>query len=160
MNSNLPGKLLKRKLSELNSALFFAENDSLFKLPNHLVTEMELNDDGDEIRFAIPKPAQDIEAFDKEFPVRMEYFKKGIAYRLKIQGKGFISEDATVLDNWLAASPTRLEKKNEPMIMVKVVVKYVDYTGNLSQSFPTKLKMAGMQIFDSLFSHKGATVSV
>ena len=56
MNTNLPGKFLKRKLSELNSALFFAEGDSLFKLPNHLVTEMEINDDG-EIRFVIPKPA-------------------------------------------------------------------------------------------------------
>ena len=161
MNSNLPGKLLKRKLLELNSALFFVENDSLFKLPNHLVTEMELNEDGDEIRFAIPKPAQDIEAFDKEFPVRMEFFKKGIAYRLKIQGKGFIKEDAAELENWLAASPTRQEKvKNEPTIMVKVVVKYVDYTGNINSSFSGKLKMAGMQIFDSLFSHKGATVSV
>jgi hypothetical protein len=161
MNSNLPGKLLKRKLLELNSALFFAENDSLFKLPNHLVTEMELNEDGDEIRFAIPKPAQDIEAFDKEFPVRMEFFKKGIAYRLKIQGKGSIIEDAAELENWLAVSPTRQEKvKNEPTIMVKVAVKYVDYTGNINSSFPTRLKMAGMQIFDSLFSHKGATVSV
>jgi len=160
MNSNLPGKLLKRKLLELNSALFFAENDSLFKLPNHLVTEMELNEDGDEIRFAIPKPAQDLEAFDKEFPVRMEFFKKGIAYRLKIQGKGFISEDAAELENWLNASPTRLEKATEAMIMVKVVVKYVDYSGQINSSFPSKLKMAGMQIFDSLFSHKGATVSV
>jgi hypothetical protein len=161
MNSNLPGKLLKRKLLELNSALFFAENDSLFKLPNHLVTEMELNEEGDEIRFAIPKPAQDIGAFDKEFHVRMEFFKKGFAYRLKIQGKGFIIEDAAELENWLSASPTRQEKvKNESMIMVKVVVKYVDYTGNINSSFPSKLKMAGMQIFDSLFSQKGAPVSV
>lgn len=161
MNSNLPGKLLKRKLMELNSALFFAENDSLFKLPNHLVTEMELNEDGDEIRFAIPKPAQDIEAFDKEFPVRMEFFKKGIGYRLRIQGKGFIMEDAAELQHWLNASPARLEKAaNESMIMIKVAVKYVDYTGNINSSLPSKLKMAGMQIFDSLFSHKGATVSV
>ena len=89
MNTNLPGKLLKRKLAELNSALFFAEGDSLFKLPNHLVTEMEINDDG-EIRFVIPKPAQDIEAFDKEFPVRLEFFKKGI-----------FKSTATVTENYL-----------------------------------------------------------
>src|SRR5688572_3492988 len=109
MNTNLPGKLLKRKLSELNSAMFFAEGDSLFKLPNHLVTEMELNDDG-EIRFVIPKPAQNLEAFDKEFPVRLEFFKKGIAYRLKLQGKGEIVEDAAEIEKWVAASPARQEK--------------------------------------------------
>lgn len=162
MNTNLPGKFLKRKLSELNSALFFAEGDSLFKLPNHLVTEMEINDDG-EIRFVIPKPAQDIEAFDKEFPVRLEFFKKGIAYRLKVQGKGTIVEDRAEMDKWIAFSAIRQEKaNNEPAIMIKVSVQFVDYTGNISSSFPSRLKMAGMQLSGWLFSShsKGTSVSV
>lgn len=158
MITNLPGKLLKRKLSELNSALFFAEGDSLFKLPNHLVTEMEINED-DEIRFVIPKPVQDIEAFDKEFPVRLEFFKKGIAYRLKVQGKGEIVEDNNEMEKWLSTSVERQEKaKTEQMIMIKVMVKYVDYTGNISQSsFPSRLKS---QLTEWLFSSKGASVSV
>ena len=157
MNTNLPGKLLKRKLAELNSALFFAEGDSLFKLPNHLVNEMEINDDG-EIRFVIPKPAQDIEAFDKEFPVRLEFFKKGIAYRLKLQGKGAIVEDSAEMEKWLAVSESRQEKaKNETMIMIKVMVKYVDYTGNAPGSFPSRLKT---QLTEWLFSNKSASVSV
>jgi general stress protein 26 len=162
MNTNLPGKFLKRKLSELNSALFFAEGDSLFKLPNHLVTEMEINDDG-EIRFVIPKPAQDIEAFDKEFPVRLEFFKKGIAYRLNVQGKGTIIEDRAEMDKWLAFSTERQEKaKNEPAIMIKVSVQFVDYTGNISGSFPSKLRMASMQLSGWLFSShsKGTSISV
>jgi hypothetical protein len=160
MNTNLPGKFLKRKLSELNSALFFAEGDSLFKLPNHLVTEMEINDEG-EIRFVIPKPAQDIEAFDKEFPVRLEFFKKGIAYRLKVQGKGAIADDGAAMEKWLAYSESRQEKaKNESLIMIRVSVQFVDITGNTSGSFPSRLKMAGMQLSDWLFSHKGASVSV
>jgi hypothetical protein len=158
MNTNLPGKLLKRKLAELNSALFFAEGDSLFKLPNHLVTEMEINDE-DEIRFVIPKPAQNIEAFDKEFPVRLEFFKKGIAYRLKLQGKGEIIEDNIEMEKWTEVSESRQEKvKNEQMIMIKVAVKYVDYTGNMSQSsFPSRLRS---QLTDWLFSSKSASVSV
>jgi hypothetical protein len=160
MNTNLPGKFLKRKLSELNSALFFAEGDSLFKLPNHLVTEMEINDEG-EIRFVIPRPAQYIEAFDKEFPVRLEFFKKGIAYRLKVQGKGFIVEDGAEMEKWLAYSTSRQEKaKNESLIMIRVSVQFVDYSGNINGSFPSRLKMAGMQITDWLFSHKGTSVSI
>lgn len=157
MITNLPGKLLKRKLSELNSALFFAEGDSLFKLPNHLITEMEINDDG-EIRFVIPKPAQDLEAFDREFPVRLEFFKKGIAYRLKLQGKGAIVEDGPEMEKWLAVSESRQEKaRKEAMIMIKVMVKYVDYTGNISHSFPSRLKT---QLTEWLFSSKSASVSV
>lgn len=160
MNTNLPGKLLKRKLSELNCALFFAEGDSLFKLPNHLVTEMEINDDG-EIRFVIPKPAQNIEAFDKAFPVRLEFFKKGTAYRLNLQGKGTIVEEGAEMEKWLAASTTRQEKaKNEQMIMIKVGVKFVDYTGNMPGSFPKRLKMAGMQLSGWLFSSNSKDTSV
>jgi hypothetical protein len=157
MITNLPGKLLKRKLSELNSALFFAEGDSLFKLPNHLITEMEINDDG-EIRFVIPKPAQDLEAFDKEFPVRLEFFKKGIAYRMKLQGKGAIVEDSLEMEKWLAVSESRQEKaRNEAMILIKVMVKHVDYIGNVSNSFPSRIKT---QLTEWLFSSKSASVSV
>jgi general stress protein 26 len=156
MNTHLPGKFLQRKLSELNSALFFAEGDSLFKLPNHLVTEMEINDDG-QIWFVIPKPAQDIDAFDKEFPVRLEFFKKGKPFRLKIQGKGSIVDDRAEIEKLSAAAATMEEKvKNEPVIMIKVQVQFVDYAGNMSASFPNRLKMAGMQLSGWLFSSKGS----
>jgi general stress protein 26 len=159
MNTHLPGKFLKRKLSELNSALFFAEGDSLFKLPNHLVTEMEMNDDG-QIWFVIPKPAQDIEAFDKEFPVRLEFFKKGKPFTLKIQGKGSIVSDRAEIEKLSAASVSMEEKvKSEPVLMIKVGVQFVDYAGNMSTSFPNRLKMAGMQLSGWLFSSK-SSVSV
>jgi general stress protein 26 len=161
MSTHLPGKFLKKKLSELNSALFFAEGDSLFKLPNHLITEMEMNDDG-QIWFVIPKPVQDIEAFDKEFPVRLEFFKKGISFRLKVRGKGSIIGDRAAMETLAAASKTMHEKvENEPVIMIKVLVQFVDYSGNMETSFPTRLKMAGLQLSGWLFSHsKGTGMSV
>lgn len=156
MNTHLPGKFLKRKLSELNSALFFAEGDSLFKLPNHLITEMEINDDG-QIWFVIPKPFQDLQAFDKEFPARLEFFKKGKPFRLKVQGKGLIIEDHVEMESLSAVSETMHEKvKNEPVIMIKVQVQFVDYAGNMNTSFQSRLKMAGMQLSGWLFSQKGS----
>ena len=158
MNNHLPGKFLKRKLAELNSALFFAEGDSLFKLPNHLITEMEMNDDG-QIWFLVPKPAQDLEAFDKEFAVRLEFFKKGKPFRLKVQGKGAIIE-GTERDNLLAESIAMQEKvKQEPVIMIKVTVQFVDYAGTMSDSFSGRLKMAGMQLSGWLFSSSSSAKS-
>ena len=159
MNTHLPGKFLKRKLSELNSALFFAEGDSLFKLPNHLITEMEINDDG-QIWFVIPKPAQDLEAFDKEFPVRLEFFKKGIQFRLKVQGKGRLIENHSEMEELSAPNATMYEKvKTEPVIMIKVGVQFVDYTGNMETSFPDRLRIAGAQLSGWLFSGKSHAVS-
>jgi general stress protein 26 len=159
MNTHLPGKFLKRKLSELSSALFFADGDSLFKLPNHLITEMEINDDG-QIWFVIPKPAQDLEAFDKEFPVRLEFFKKGIQFRLKVRGKGLLVEDRSLMEELSAINSTMYEKvKAEPVIMIKVNVQSVDYTGNMETSFPDRLRIAGAQISGWLFSGKSQAVS-
>ena len=159
MNTHLPGKFLKRKLSELNSALFFAEGDSLFKLPNHLITEMEINDDG-QIWFVIPKPAQDLEAFDKEFPVRLEFFKKGIQFRLKVQGKGRLIENRSEMEELSAPNAAMYEKvKTEPVIMIKVGVQFVDYTGNMETSFPDRLRIAGAQLSGWLFSSKSHAVS-
>ena len=161
MNSHLPGKLLKRKLSELSSALFFAEGDSLFKLQNHLITDMIINNDG-EIWFVIPKPAQEIEAFDKEFPVRLEFFKKGIPFRLKVQGKGSIIGDRAEMEQWSATSEPMLEKvQHEAVIIVKVAVQFVDYAGNMSTSISSRLKLAGMQISGWLFPQsKNSGVSI
>ena len=157
--NHLPGKFLKRKLSELNSALFYAEGESLFKLPNYLVTDMEMNDDG-QIWFVAVKPAQDLEAFDKEFAVRLEFFKKGKPFRLKVQGKGAIVE-GTERDNLLAESPVMQEKaNNEPMIMIKVNVQFVDYAGNMNESFSDRLKLAGMQLSGWLFSSNVKSTAV
>jgi hypothetical protein len=65
------------------------------------------------------------------------------------------------MEKWLAYSESRQEKaKNESLIMIRVSVQFVDITGNTSGSFPSRLKMAGMQLSDWLFSHKSAGVSV
>jgi hypothetical protein len=78
---------------------------------------------------------------------------------LKVQGKGEIVEDNNEMEKWLSTSVERQEKaKTEQMIMIKVMVKYVDYTGNISQSsFPGRLKS---QLTEWLFSSKSASVSV
>lgn len=152
MNTRLHGKFLHKKLSEFKSALFFAEGDALIKLPNHLVTEMEITEEC-EIMFFIPKPVQDITVFDKDFPVRLEFFKKGNPLRLKVSGKGQIISDRAEMEQLTSAS-TQLQGKlgEEPVILVRVTVQYVDYAGNMQDSFPSRLKQVGLHLTDWLFS--------
>lgn len=158
MNTRLPGKFLQKKLSELNSALFFAEGDSLIKLPNHLITEMDIDDDG-VILFVIPKPAQDIAAFDTEFPVNLDFFKKGKPFRVKVHGKGYMITDRAEIESRCAASVQLRDKAgNEPVIMIRVEITNVDYVGNGSDSLPSRIKLAGMQLSDWLFSGSGKTM--
>jgi hypothetical protein len=160
MNTRLPGKLLQKKLMELNSALFFAEGEALIKLPNHLVTEMDIKETG-EIIFLIPRPAQDINAFEKEFPVRLDFFKKGKPFRLKVQGKGALITDATEVERRCYDAKQLMRKAgDESFIMIRVTVQYIDYTGNISDSLPGRIKMAGMQLSEWLFAGSSSNVLV
>jgi hypothetical protein len=159
MNTRLPGKFLQKKLSELNSALFFAEGDALIKLPNHLITEMEINEAG-EILFVIPQPAKDLAAFETEFPVRLEFFKKGKLFRLNVRGWGTMISDLAEIEKRCAESKQLNHKTgNEPVLLIKVLVKHVDYAGGKSDSLPDRIKFAGMRISQWLFSGSGSKVS-
>src|SRR5882762_4160018 len=77
--------ILKSKIVELQSALFFTESSSLVKLPTHVISETEIDAEG-QIWFVIPKPAQHIEAFDKEIPAKLDYFQKGKEFFVKVTG--------------------------------------------------------------------------
>src|SRR5882724_5391911 len=85
MITQLPIKFLQQKIKELQSALFLTESDSLVKMPTHVITAAEADDAG-QIWFIIPKPSQHINAFDETFSAKLDFFKKGKGFYLKIQG--------------------------------------------------------------------------
>ena len=158
MNTRLPGKFLQKKLTELNNALFFAEGNALIKLPNSCITEMDVTEEG-KIIFVLPKPAQDITAFDTEFPVRLDFFKKGKPFRLKVQGKGILVSDHTEIITRCAAATQLQHKAGADVIMIKVQPQFVDYTGPMNDSFSDRIKNAGAQLSDWLFAGNSLSLS-
>ena len=138
MNTRMHGKLLQKRLSELNNALFFEEGNALIKLPNSCVTDMAI--EATEIFFLLPKPAQDISAFDVEFPARLDFFKKGKEFRIKIRGKATLIADPIEIASRCAASTQLQHKTIDNAIMIKVDIQYVDYAGNMNESFSNRLK--------------------
>src|SRR5438876_11438016 len=95
--------VLKSKIMELQSALFFTESSSLVKLPTHVISEAEVDAEG-QIWFVIPKPAQHIEAFDKEIPAKLDYFKKGKEFFVKVKGLACLMTDTAEIENNQALS--------------------------------------------------------
>src|ERR1700761_6591581 len=63
-------KVLQSKIEELQSALFYTESASLIKLPTHVIPDVEIDEQG-RIWFAIPRPMQHIDAFEKEVPAKL-----------------------------------------------------------------------------------------
>lgn len=114
--------IVKSKILELNSALFFSESSSLIKLPTHVVSEIEMDEEG-QIWFVVPRPVQHIEAFDKKFATKLDFFKKGLEFFVKVTGVGEIVTDQS---EFLAHPELSAEMKermmNDKVIVIKVAV--------------------------------------
>src|SRR5258707_10410160 len=91
-SQELQAGILKSKISELQSALFFNESNSIVKLPTHVISDVELDNEG-QIWFVIPKPAMNLEAYDKEIPTKLDFFKKGKDFFVKVRGIAFLQTD-------------------------------------------------------------------
>src|SRR5882762_482652 len=85
MIQDMSVSVLRGKIQELENALFMSESNALVSLPTHIVRISEVDEEGN-IWFIIPKPTQVIESFSKEMPAKLDFFKKGKEFFLKISG--------------------------------------------------------------------------
>ena len=96
--------LLQKKISELRSALFFSLGESVLRMPTTIVTALKVDDVG-QIWFFVNRPMQNIQEFDREFPARLEFCRKGKSFYLKILGKACIVNDPEELHGLVDVSP-------------------------------------------------------
>ncbi|HEX9511159.1 MAG TPA: hypothetical protein VF939_11805 [Puia sp.] len=143
--------ILKSQIMELQSALFFTESSSLVKLPTHVVSETEVDAEG-QIWFVIPKPAQHIEAFDKEIPAKLDYFKKGKEFFVKVTGTAFLITDAAEMEsNTSLSAEMRARMKNDQMIAVKVKIQVSELIDNTPKPSKSWLQSSRSQLSSWFF---------
>lgn len=127
-------QFLNAKVQELQSALFFNLGSSVLKMPTMLVNAMQVDEVGN-IWFYIHRPVQYLQEFDREFPARLEFFRKGKSYYLKVNGKACIVNDPEEL-NSLPQSPDAGPDASN-MVLVKLRMQHADYfeTPNMEPSW-------------------------
>ena len=117
---------LQEKIRDIGSAIFFNQSDSVLKLPTSLVSTLKVDDYG-YVWFFIQKPRQDLKEFDQEFPVRLDFFKKGANCFLQVMGKGRVVTDPEEM-NMLDALPHETRKAaQQHMVLVKVKINKAEY---------------------------------
>ncbi|MHA4809445.1 hypothetical protein ACX0G9_15135 [Flavitalea flava] len=130
--------VLKSKIIELQSALFFTESSSLVKLPTHVITDVEM-DEEEQIWFVIPRPRFHIDAFDKELPATLEFSKKGTPVFVKVRGTAYLITDiAEVKENKGLSQEMKERMMDERVMAVKVKVQdhsLVDNTPKPAQNW-------------------------
>lgn len=126
----LQNGVLTSKIIELQSALLFTESSSLVKLPTHVISDIEIDAEG-QIWFVIPKPMQAIEAFDKEIPAKLDFFKKGKDFFVKVLGTAVIvTDNAEILNNPYLSDAMKERMMDRKVIAMRVDVQKMDLIDN------------------------------
>ena len=121
-NSNLP--FLRGKIQELKNALFFSENNSVLRMATTVVSILKVDELG-QLWFFVARPTQALHEFDREFPVRLEFFRKGKGFFLHIKGKAYIVDDPEEINGLLFEDLK--EQINPGMVLIKVKMGKADY---------------------------------
>jgi len=126
MTPNQQLHFLQDKIKEINSAIFFNLSDSVLKFPTTLVSTLKVDDYG-YVWFFVKKPKQNINEFETEFPVRLDYFKKGTEYFLQILGKAWVITDPEEVNNFLSITNEVKLQDVEDSVLVKVKMMRADF---------------------------------
>jgi hypothetical protein len=126
MDANHQLSFLQQRIEEIRSAIFYNLSESVLKLPTSIVTTVKVDEFGF-VWFTMQKPMQNLSEFEKEFPVKLDYYKKGTGYFLQVIGQGFMVTDPEEMNN-LADLPDEVKQAvGDKMTLVKVKIQKADY---------------------------------
>jgi general stress protein 26 len=124
-------QFLQDKIQDLKSALFFSQNTSLLRMATTIVSILKVDELG-QMWFFVPRPKQALHEFDREFPVKLEFFRKGKRFFLHVGGRAFIVTDPEEI-NCLVYEDIR-EQAAGHMVLIKVKMTKAEY---FESSVPT-----------------------
>lgn len=143
-------KFLHERIINLGSAIFFNLSEAVLKLPTSIVRISHVDEYG-YVWFFMQRPQQQLNEFEKEFPVKLDFFRKGLDYSLQVIGKGCIVNDpeellivSTNIDETRQFNPGKL-------ILIKVKMTKADcfenITGHKTSWFQNALSLLQSWIF-------------
>jgi len=145
----LPLSFIEEKVRDLENALFFSLSDAVLKLPTCLVKLLEADQIG-QLWFIIPRPSQFIHAFDKVFPVKLDFFRKDRDYSLNIIGTAFLVNDPEEIYNAECLHETiKHQATYNETILIKVQMSHAEYVGTTPARISTKSILS--QVKDKFF---------
>ena len=136
MRQDLPINFISEKVRELGNALFMSQSNSLVSLPTHIVQITEVDAEGN-IWFIIPRPTQVVESFSREMNAKLDFFKKGMEFFVKVSGTAYIVTDREEIEFHPTLTAEMKERmKGDRVIAMKVRMQDAELIDNSPK--PTK----------------------
>jgi general stress protein 26 len=146
MTAYLPLSFVEEKVRDLENALFFSTSDSVLKMPTCVVKVLQTDEFG-QLWFVVPKPTQFIHTFDKTFPAKLDFFRKGCDFYLKILGKAFIVNDPEDINSiWGLNERIKQKARKNELVIMKVKITHADYTEKNPAKVSARLLISQVKI--------------
>ena len=145
---------LQEKIQEIGSAIFFNLSNAVLKLPTSIVTTLKVDEFG-YIWFFVQRPQQQLSEFEREFPVRLDFFRKGKDFSIQVSGKGWMVTDPEELAMMLDIDDEVKKKAYSQMVLIKVKMLKADYFENISGQKPSWLQTAFSALQSWIFPQTG-----
>jgi hypothetical protein len=117
---------LHEKIQDIRSALFYSLSNSVLKIPTSIVTALKVDEEG-QVWFFVSRPRQQLTEFDRQFPARMEFYKKGKHSVVKINGRACIVNDANAVTGLVTLPDDIKEKALDQLLLIKVKIEKAEY---------------------------------
>lgn len=142
---------LQDKIQGIGSALFYNLSSGVLKFPTSIITVLKV-DEAANIWFFANRPEQDLQVFDREFPVRMQFYRKGKGYHLQITGRAYIVDDPEEVYGLVSLSEEMKERAFRELVLVKVEINNVAYY-EYGKRFARRRTLKGLVtgLYDRLF---------
>jgi len=110
---------IKNKLQQIKSAVMYAANGNIVRLPNDIVEFESIDEDG-LLWFSAHVPRQWEKAYELHFPAKLIFYRKGVEYYVEITGTAVVvnKQDVMYGENNLQGGK----------LLLKMVPYYMEYT--------------------------------
>jgi len=110
---------IKNKLQQIKSAVMYATNSNIVRLPNDIVEFESVDDDG-LLWFSAHIPRHWVKAYELHFPAKLLFYRKGVDYYVEITGTAVVVNKQDVMYGTNNIEGGKL--------LLKMVPYYMEYT--------------------------------
>lgn len=126
MDANQQLMFLQERIEEIGSAIFYNQSEAVLKLPTSIVSTLKVDDYGF-VWFFVQKPSQRLSEFEQEFPVKLDFYRKGAGCFLQVSGKGFVVNDPEEMNAYVDLPEDQKKLAAGSVALVKVKIHKAEY---------------------------------
>ena len=126
MLSDRSVRFLRAKISDIKTAILYNLSEAIIKLPTSIVSTLKMDNEG-QIWFLVNKPSYDVMIYDRQFPVRLDFYRKGYPFYLHVTGKASIITDPENIHYLIELDEANRKVAEQNFMLLKVAIQKAEY---------------------------------